>query len=56
MSLTAFQRFRRLKQIEKMKPENIKAEEIKEEPKQLPELPEIKEEPKPTSRRRNSRK
>ena len=42
MSLTAFNRFRRMQQVEEMKPENIeKVEEIKEE-----KPVEIQEEPK----------
>lgn len=65
MSLTGFNRLRRLQQEEAMKPENI--QEPKEEPivEQLVEIvepkeekvEEVKDEPKtPTARRRNTRR
>lgn len=46
MSLTAFNRVRRLKQTEEMKPENIKVEEVEEvvlQEQPIEEKPEIKE-------------
>lgn len=64
MSLTAFQRVRRMKQVEEMKPENIiKAQEEKEiveevkEPVIASEIEDVKEEKTTsTARRRNTRK
>ena len=44
MSLTAFQRYRRMKQVEEMKPENIaKVEEEEVKPDIVPEEPENEE-------------
>ena len=56
MSLTAFQRYRRIQQVEEMKPENIiKAQE--ETKAEIPVVEESKEEVKETSnRRRNTRR
>ena len=65
MSLTAFNRVRRLQKVEEMKPENIQKEEVKEikteeNPvvEKVVEETSIKEEPKITSttRRRNTSK
>lgn len=57
MSLTAFQRYRRLKQIDEMKPENImKKNEAITEPAITPvqEVAAVKAEPTPRRRRRTS--
>ena len=60
MSLTAFQRVRRMQQVEEMKPENILKQEVKEEPKIIePSIKEevneeVKEAPKSTSSRRRT--
>ena len=50
MSLTAFQRVRRMQQVEEMKPENIKTEEVKEENK-TEEVAKEEKEIKPRRRR-----
>ena len=44
MSLTAFQRVRRMQQVEEMKPENIVKEEEKVEEVPVPQPEEVKEE------------
>lgn len=44
MSLTAFQRVRRMQQVEEMKPENIVKEEVKVEEIPVPQPEEVKEE------------
>ena len=63
MSLTAFQKYRRMQQVEAMKPENIEKQETKEEVNNEPiveEVEEVKEieeekveEPTPTRRSRS---
>ena len=46
MSLTAFQRYRRMKQVEEMKPENIQKQEEEKVEEEKPEVQETIEEPK----------